>query len=277
MSDAAENLEDDGGGEEFAWPDGWQEQIAGDDEKQLAHLSKYKSPEDIWVKARSLEQKLSSGEYKQTTPFPTDGSDEEKAAWRQEQGLPSEAGKYELSREISEDDDKEAIDAFLGYAFEKNLNPQHVNDMVDYFYSRAEEQATNLAEGDQMQQQVTDDALRVEWGTDYRGNINRIDNLIATAPADVAEILLEARLPNGNLLKADADAMRFLFDMAKLADPVTTVTDAKGSGQLSAIEDEIDAIKKVMREDRKSYNNDAKMQARYRQLLEAQQKLQPQQ
>ena len=276
MSDAAEEITDDITDDvTFEWPENWQQEIAGDDEKQLQHLSKYKTPADIWTKARALEQKLSSGEYKQNTPFPTEGSDEDKAAWRKEQGLPDTATGYELVREIG-DDEKDTVNAFMEYAYERNMSPQNVNDMLDYFYTRKEQDDELAAEGDATAQQNTDDALRAEWGNDYRGNINRVDNLIATAPAEVAEILLDARLPNGDKLRANPDAMRFLLDMATLMDPITTVTDSKGTGKLTAVQDELDSIREVMRTDRAKYNRDERMQQRYRELIAAEQKLTPQ-
>lgn len=276
MSEAAEEIVEEGTESSFEWPEGWQEQIAGEDEKELGQLQRYKSPADIWTKARALEQKLSSGEYKQDLPFPSDGTDEEKTQWRVDHGLPEEPGKYELTREV-EADEKETIDGFLNYAYENNLSQQHVNAMVDYFYSRAEEQAELVEQGDREAQDKAEDALRAEWGNDYRGNINRIDNLIATAPSEVSEMLLDARLSDGTKLRANPDAMKFLLDMAANMDPITTVTDAKGSGKLTAVQDELDSIKEVMRTDRKKYDRDERMQQRYRELLNAEMKLKPQQ
>jgi hypothetical protein len=258
---------------EFEWPEGWRAQIAGEDEKDLGQLERYKTPADIWTKARSLEQKMSSGEWKQDLPFPADGTDEDKASWREARGLPAEPGKYELSREVDESE-KENIDGFLNYAFEHNLSPVDVNAMVDYFYDVAEKQGELVETGDREQQELADDALRSEWGGDYRGNINRIDNLIATAPAEVSEILLDARLSDGTKLRSSPEAMKFLLDMAVNADPITTVV-GKGGDKLTAVEDELDEIKTMMREDRAKYNNSPKVQARYRELLEAQSKLAP--
>jgi hypothetical protein len=149
-----------------------------------------------------------------------------------------------------------------------------VNAMVDYFYDVAEKQGELVETGDREQQELADDALRSEWGGDYRGNINRIDNLIATAPAEVSEILLDARLSDGTKLRSSPEAMKFLLDMAVNADPITTVV-GKGGDKLTAVEDELDEIKTMMREDRAKYNNSPKVQARYRELLEAQSKLAP--
>jgi hypothetical protein len=44
---------------------------------------------------------------------------------------------------------------------------------------------------------------------------------------------------------------------------------------MSSIQDELDQIKDVMKTDRKKYNADEKMQARYRELLAAQERMGP--
>ncbi len=269
--------------EDFEWPDAWRDEIikAGkyDEEaaeKALAQLGRYKSPAEIWNKARALEAKVTSGELKDNTPFPTDGTDEEKGAWYTTNGIPLTPDKYELSREI-EDEEKDVINGFLEYAHGMQMNPAHVNGMLDYFYQRSEEQAKSLDEGGSNAQELADDALRSEWDKEYRGNINRIDNLMATAPGDLKETLLDARLPDGTKLRSNPEAMKFLLDMANFADPVTTVIGGKGGDQLSSVQDEIDEIKELMRTDRKKYDRDEKIQQRYRELLAAQAKLQPQQ
>jgi hypothetical protein len=272
MAEAAEEIEEVA--EEFEWPEGWQAQIAGDDDKALTQLTRYKTPADIWTKARALESRITSGELKESSPFPTEGSDEDKAAWRQAQGLPESYDKYEIGRELETDEEKAAINGFLEYAHGQNMTPDNVKAMVDYFYTRQDSLEADRAEGDTLAQQETDDKLRAEWGADYRANINRIDNLIATAPAEVKEDILSARLPDGTPLKASPDVMAFLFDLANLADPVTTVV-GQGGDKLAAVQDEIDEIKQMMKTDRNKYNNSPKIQARYRDLLAAQSKLSP--
>src|SRR5687767_3918859 len=51
------------------WPDNWRQEMTGGDEKELKQAERYLTPADVWKKTRSLEQKLSSGEYKAVVPF----------------------------------------------------------------------------------------------------------------------------------------------------------------------------------------------------------------
>jgi len=249
------------------WPDSWREQIAGDDEKELKQLGRYKNPADIWTKARALEQKLSSGEYKQVTPFPDKGSDEEKAEWRKSNGLPDDPAKYDLGRTI-EDEDKEVLNGFLDFAHTKNMPQSNVQAMVEWFYTKRDQDIEATTEADKALHAEMEDKLRAEWGGDYRGYMNRIESLVDTAPEEIKESFMDARLPDGSKIRDNTAAMQFLLDLALTANPVVTLVPG-AADQESAIQDEIDQIKEVMKTDRKKYNNDTKMQERYRTLLGA--------
>jgi hypothetical protein len=69
---------------QFDWPDDWRDRFAGEDKTFRRQLERYASPTDLARKARSLERKLSSGEYRRD--LPANASDEDKAAWRAERG-----------------------------------------------------------------------------------------------------------------------------------------------------------------------------------------------
>lgn len=255
-----------------AWREDWRTAMAGDDEKALEQLGRYADPTAVWTKARALEQKLSSGEYKQTTPFPDKGSDEEKASWRANNQIPDSFDKYDIGREIKGETDEDikaeqaVIDRFLEFAHSKNMPGDHVKNMVDFFYSRRDEDADAAAEASLAVRNETEENLRAEWGTDYRGHLNRVNNLIETAPADIKEGLLDAMMLNGTTLRDSPEAMKFLLGLAIMQNPVTTVVP-QGGDQLSSIQDEIDEIKGKM--NTKEYRNSPKMKQRYRDLLEA--------
>jgi hypothetical protein len=256
------------------WRDDWRDQLVlaetdEDKEKELGQLGRYQSPKDIWTKTRALEQKLSSGEYKQTTPYPEKGTDEQKAEWRTNNGVPEAADKYELGREVGEEE-KPVIDKFLGFAHERNIPGAHVKDMVDWFYTKQEADLEQINEEQKAVAKAAEDELRVEWGADYRAYINHVDNLIESAPKDVKEVLLDAVLPTGESLRDNPPAMKFLLGLALEKNPITTLVPG-GGDQASAIQDEIDEIKGKM--NTKEYQNSPKMRARYRELIAARQKM----
>ncbi len=263
-----------------SWPEDWRQRIAGDDEKALEQLGRYQSPVDVWTKARALEQKMSSGEYKQDIPFPEKGTDEEKADWLSQRGIPETSDKYELTREV-EQSELEQLKPFLDFAHSNRFTPDQVNTMVDYFYSKYETDRDSLTEGDKIAQTDADDKLRVEWGDDYRGNINRVESLIDTVPAlnvegeKVPVALLDARLPDGTKLRSSPEVMQFLLRSALAINPATTVVPT-GGDQAGSIVDEIEKIRETMRTDRQKYNKDERMQKRYTELLTALQQTDPQ-
>ena len=64
----------------------------------------------------------------------------------------------------------------------------------------------------------------------------------------------------------DPDMVRFLVAMAAEVNPMATVTEEGHQGG-QTVEAEIATIEKRMREDRRGYNRDEPMQARYRELM----------
>jgi hypothetical protein len=271
--DSGDAGEGDDKSDEGPWPTDWRQQIAGDDEKALNQLGRYATPADVWTKARALEQRVTSGELKDSTPFPEKGSDEEKAEWRVNHGVPESHDKYEIAREL-EKEDRESLNGFLEYAHNKNMGAGEVNTMIDYFYQRLEEDETRVSEGDKVAQKQAEDELRVEWGGEYRAHMNRIEALIDMVPGEAKESFLDARLPDGTKIRSNPDVMKFLLNSAIAFNPATTIVPADGD-VMSGIQDEIDQIKEVMKTNRKKYNSDEKMQAQYRKLLEAQEKAKP--
>lgn len=277
MAEAAEKIEDeeiDNQDKGPSWPEDWRNQIAGDDEKVLEQLTRYADPAAIWTKARALEQKVSSGELVSKAPYPEKGTPEEIAAWRTLHNVPESVEKYDIGREIEKEEEKEAMAKFLEFAHGKNMSNDQVKSVTEWFFTKAENDAAINADADKQDAQTAEDALRAEWGNEYRGHMNRINNLIELAPADVKGLLLDARLPGGTKLKDSAEAMKFLLGLAIIQNPVTTVVP-QGGDQLSSIQDEIDEIKgKMNTQEYKAKGS--KLYQRYSELLAAQQQLTPQ-
>jgi len=255
------------------WPDNWREEIAGKDEKELKLISRYASPAEVWRKARSLEQKLSSGEFKPNTPFPEKGTEDEKNVWRTENGIPPSPEKYDLTFDdglVIGEDDKPIIDDFLKTAHAKNMKPEDVKANVRWYYDLKEKQAQEDNARDLQVKQQTEDSLRSEWGNDYRANINRIHGLLDTAPEGVKDKIMGARMGDGTPLASDPDTLKFLIDMALQINPATTLVPGSGANIASAIDDEMAKYEKMMGDRSSEYWKGPradKHQARYRELV----------
>ena len=64
------------------------------------------------------------------------------------------------------------------------------------------------------------------------------------------------------------EVLQGLAEVARKLNPVAQLAPSTGRTPSETLDDEIAGIEKVMREDRKAYNKDEKMQARYRELLQ---------
>lgn len=245
------------------WPDTWRQDIAGNDEKELAQLARYATPADVWKKARALEQRVTSGELRSV--LPKDATPEQVAQWRTENGIPPSPDKYELKlREglVIGEEDKPFVGKFLERMHGKNVNTEQASAIFEAYYDLLDEENGKAQAARAETEKKVEDALRGKWGNEYRDNQNRI------------QALLEANLPLDSKLKATLSASlkgnqelaELMENIARQIMPVTTLLPGAGGNIASAVEDEIAAIEKVMKEDRDRYNKDEKMQARWREL-----------
>lgn len=253
------------------WPEKWREELAAGDEKAVERLKRFQAPGDIFKSFRALEQRMSSGELKANVPFPEKGSAEEKTAWRQAQGLPETPDKYEVKLPdgiVIGEHDKPLVDTFLKDAHAANLPPSAVNTALTSYFKMQEAQ---IAEGKKAWDEglkATEDALRVEWGQDYRKNIQHLEGFVSEWIGDEA---LRTKVMNG--AKSDAGFAKALMGLILQVDPVGTVVTAEGQNQVQALSDEIANLVKMSGDKNSEYWKGPKAahhQARLRELNDAQ-------
>lgn len=267
------------GGSNVVWPEQWRETYAKGDKTKLEVLSRYTTPESAFDAILATRQKMSTGELKVVTPFPEKGTPEEQTQWRKDNGLPEAPEKYDLKFEdglVVGEDDRPIIDDFLKAAHAAHMKPAEVKAAVHWYYDNLEKQTKAQEEADLTVKQENDDKLRSEWGNDYRANINLITGLLDMAPAGLKDRLLGGRLADGTPIGSDLETLKYLAGLARQINPVTALVPGAGAGAVTTVETEIATIEKRMREDRKGYNKDEAMQARYRQLLDARAQLKKQ-
>lgn len=253
------------------WPDDWRSQMAGDDAKVLKLAERYNSPADVMTALRAAQQKLSSGEYKSGPP-------EDAAAlaeWRKEAGIPEKASDYDLNDLgnglVIGEDDKPIIDHVLEAMHSQNATPEQVKSTVAAYYQAQEQMLNEQAEIDKADQTSTEDALRAEWGNEYRGNMNQLKGFLDSAPDGLGQLLLTGRLGNGKGIANDEAAVKWLLNTAKEINPMGTVVPAGGDPS-AKVSSEIADIEKTMRDDPDAYWKDDAKQKRYAELLEYQSK-----
>jgi len=264
-------------GSSVTWPEKWRESYAKDDKTKLNMLSRYASPEAALDGLIAAQQRIRSGELR--APFPDKGTDEEKATWRKENGLPEAPDKYDLKFDngfVIGEDDKPIVDAFLKEAHEANMTPSQVKGAVAWFFAQRQVEMEQLQEADRASTREAEDALRAEWGQEYRPNMNLIQGLLDMAPEEVRDNFRGARLADGTPLGASAGVIRWLAGLAREMNPAGTLTSATGAGQITSIETEIADIESKMRDKNSDYWKGPKadgMQSRFRDLIDAREKI----
>lgn len=257
------------------WPEDWRQNMAGSDEKELAQAGRYASPKDVWNKARALEKRLSAGELRPV--LGKDAKPEEVAEYRAAMGIPEAPDKYDLGNDMTiSEADKPLIAKLFSAAHGTNQTTEQVKASVKAYREIQTEAREALQEKDSQTRDSAADALRSEWGPDFRRNINLINGLLDGAGSQsVKDAVLDARLPDGTKFGNSPEVMKLLVGLALVQNPAGVVVPGGSGDQAASIDSEIGKIEKVMRENRAAYNKDEKLQARYRELLGARETVKP--
>ena len=259
-------------------PEDWRQEDAGGDEKVLKRLERYASRKAVAVALIAAQAKISSGELK--TPLKANATAEEVAEWREANGVPASPDKYEVTPENGgkfEGDDKTFVDGFLKVAHTANMSQAQVNELLSWRFAEQEKVKTEQESLDTEFRQQADDALRAEWGVDYRRNLQLANSLLDLAPEGTKDRLLQARLSDGTPLGDDPAVLGFLVHLAREINPVATVVPGSGANAATVVDSELGNLRKLMGDTKSEYwkgPNAAKNQTRYRDLLTAVEKQQ---
>lgn len=268
------------GAQQFSWGDGWRTQLLAGSTFDVATESKrierFESPPQIYRSFRELEAKLSSGEYKRN--LPKDATAEEVARWRTENGMPSKPEEYKITMPDGKEPPKED-DAFLAAfrksAFEANYTQQQFDKAVASFYAEVDRQTDVLAEAHKEMEAKTEDALRQEWGAEYRANKAMALSLLARAPAGFQDKFLNGFLADHTPIKASPEAWKWLVQMEREINPYATVVPGAGGDLGKTIDAEITELETLMGNKASKYWKGPeadKLQQRYRDLINAREK-----
>ncbi|HEY9064720.1 MAG TPA: hypothetical protein VIO33_07025 [Burkholderiaceae bacterium] len=253
--------------EEGYWPQDWRQNIAKTDEKALARLQRYASPEAAVAALFAAQAKISSGELRPV--LGKNATTEEVAEYRKALGIPESADKYDLGDLAFKENEAAFGKLLLEQAHATNQTPEQVKASVKVFREMQTKAEEARFERDEAQKSTGEDELRGEWGPEFRRNITMIHNLLnASGPQDVKDLVLSGRLADGTMIANHPGVLRMLLGVALAANPAGVVVPA-GGDPMKGIADEKATIEKRMREDRAGYDKDEKMQSRYRELIDA--------
>ena len=139
----------------------------------LNQLGRYRTSFDYMLSGFSAQERIRAGELR--SQLPADASDEDKAAWRAENGLPPAAKDYEFPKVPGHkwtENDKPYIESFKELAYAENMSQSQLDKAAAWYAGTiAKQQAdywekaqeTDAQDGDKMR-----DVLRGELGPDYK-------------------------------------------------------------------------------------------------------------
>jgi hypothetical protein len=255
------------------WPEDWRDKFANGDDKVMARLKRFASPDNVLKAWLESDKRIRSGQFKKA--LADDATPEEVAAWKKENGLPEKAEDYAFDDlgdgYVLSEDDKPMLDGFKEVAFAKNISPADAKDLVKWFKQQEDAAVIQRAEADNAAKIEAIEDLRAEYGSEFRANMSAGKNLLVTmfgGEEPVAEFL-SARLPDGSVLGNNPGLMKPLIAYAKEHFDAGLMP---GGGAAKAEEDEFATIERKMKEDFDAYQRDLEMQARYLELLERRQR-----
>lgn len=257
------------------WGETWRQELAGDDDKAVKQLERFATPKALWDSYQAAAQKIRSGELK--APLPDNATPEQLAAYRADRGIPDKPEGYLEKLPdglVIGENDKPIFDSFVKELHAVNADPKVAHAAVAWYSKFQEEQAAKTAEADTGHRSETEDALRAEWGADYRANVNHVKAFLESAPEGIADKIANARDSEGRAVLNDPAVMRWLVSTARELNPSHTIVPNTGGNDGATVEGEIDKIEKFMRTNSKEYYRDEKMQSRLRDLYGARQKIQ---
>lgn len=253
------------------WGEDWREQYSKEDTGRLNILKRYTSPAAALDALFAARQRIESGELK--TQLPKDATPEQLAAYRTERGIPEKPEGYleKLPEGFKIQDYNKDLASFIATNLHTiNAPPEMVHQGIKIMSEWQDKQIEARVAADNTLKTTTEDALRADWGNDYRANIGSIHALLGGAPEEVSEAILQARTPDGNPLVGTPQVVRWLAQVSREMNPVSTIIpSANGSTSLAAADTRIAEIEKYMRTDNAKYVKDEKVQAEYRALIDA--------
>lgn len=255
------------------WRDDWRQAMSKGDAKEAERLARITSPEALYESYRNLEKKMSG--LKVPPTLPENATPEQLTEYRKQVGVPEKfEGYYEKLPEglVIGEDDKPAMDMLAERLHSKNVSPDVVADVVDVYYKIQEKNHEDMIEAQKQLKVQTSDALRAEWGADYRGTVNSIRAMLDGVDQDTRDLIEGMQLADGSLAFNHPGFMRWMGSLATQINPAALVLPGHSGGDKTAtIKQQIDADRAEMAKNINAWQSkgNAARREQHMQLLDA--------
>ena len=264
-----------------AWSDNWHDEVAkefaGDDEKAAEKAAKslkqfYKTPADLYRKMREQDEYIRGGGLVKVPG--EDASEDEIAAYNKAIGVPEKPEDYLENIKLSDgvelgDADREIAKDLAQALHPLGVTPKGFNGLLDWYYKANTAQEEQMVEIDEKDKYEAEKAMVEAYGPKRKSIQTAILNSF-NGNSELHDSLMNGRLADGRLIKYAPEVIDYLQKQALTANP-TAASIVEGQVNGVSVEAELKDIRKAMREDRRAYNKDTKMQERFKELLQIEQ------
>jgi len=257
------------------WPSDWREKFAGEDEALLKQMGRYNSVPDALKAGAKAQRKLREGAHKNPEKPTEDASDEERSAYRESLGVPESAKDYNLDLEnglVIGENDQPYVDMMLEKFHSMDMPDADVNKMMNAYFEMEQQGIEAQQDRDHQVQADTVDALREEYGPEFRQNSTKtLAFMEQQFGEEGAFMLMNARTGENGEGPRLGDVLEFnqqILSMANKINPSITVVP-NSSNPSQTIKDELAELKGQVGTD--EWYSDIGKQERYQALLKAEQ------
>lgn len=200
------------------FPADWRDKMAGGDKDLRKALDRYQSPADVAKANLDAQKRIRSGKATEDVPMPDPVKNPEEAkAWRAERGIPDDPSGYKIPEDVTSrllPEDKPILQSFTEFAHKKNLPPAAVAAAAEWYTELQEQMTGQQVERDKVSARETEDALRKEWGNDYKAFSNAAAKFAGEITPGVP--WFSARLDDGRRLGDIPEVVKALADLSLL-------------------------------------------------------------
>ena len=261
------------------WPKDWRDRMAGGDVSLRRILDRFVNPAAVAQSWLNAERKIRSAAAAMPSELPVAATPEQMAEYHRARGVPDRIEDYDIALAdglVIGAHEMPLLTRWLAKMHAQHRTQIEVNGALNAYYEMREELATEQADKDREYKRGSEETLRTMYGGDFRRYMTAVDNLLTREfSRELRALIGAARLADGRLMFNHPDVVRWFVDRA-LEDGYPTVAGAEGASQASSIVDEITRYKSMMADRNSEYHRGpkaARHKARYRELLDAQQRL----